>query len=103
LAPLRPNPEREVEKMPEEKPEEAMNLETHRVGKAEMNVSIVLGRTQLTLEQVLSTEPGGVIELDRMSGQPVDILVNDTFFGKGEIVTVGDHVGVRITELAEPA
>ena len=92
--------------MPEEKPDasggDAMNLETHRVGKADMNVSIVLGRTQLTLEQVLNTEPGSLIELDRMSGQPVDILVNDTFFGKGEIVTVGDHVGVRITELAGP-
>ena len=92
--------------MSEEKaqPDVQGNLDARlkRLGKANMDVAIVLGRTKLTLEEVLNTEPGSVVELERVSGQPVDILVNGTPFGMGEIVTVGDHVAVRITELAEP-
>ena len=67
-----------------------------------MDVSVLLGRTQMALEEILNADPGTLIELERISGQPVDILVNGTPFGKGELTVLGDNVAVRITELLAP-
>ena len=75
----------------------------HRVGKASMEVTIMLGRTRLSLEEILNAEPGTLIELEKLAGESVDILVNGTPFGKGEIfVMAGENFGVRITELFKP-
>ena len=68
---------------------------------APVDVKVVLGRTRMALEDILNSEPGALVELERAAGQPVDILVNDTAFGKGELVVVGNHMAVRVTELHE--
>jgi flagellar motor switch protein FliN/FliY len=62
-------------------------------------VSVVLGRTSLTVKDILSTSKGSVIELSRAAGDPVDILVGGKPLAKGEVVVVKDRFGVRITEL----
>ena len=65
----------------------------------QMNVSVELGRTELTVSEVLGLGPGSVIELDRLAGEPVDILVNDRLIARGEVVVVDENFGVRVVEI----
>ena len=65
-------------------------------------VSVELGRISMTLQQVLELGRGSIIELERLAGEPVDILVNDKLIGHGEVVVVDEYFGVKITELIEP-
>jgi len=62
-------------------------------------VSVELGRATMTIQEVLNIYEGSVIELERVAGEPVDILVGGKLLGKGEVVVVDDKFGVRITEL----
>ena len=65
----------------------------------EMNVSVELGRTDMTVADVLGLGPGSVVELDRLAGEPVDILVNDRLIARGEVVVVDENFGVRVVEV----
>ncbi len=62
-------------------------------------VTIELGRTSMLIRDVLDLGPGSVVELDKLSGEPVDLYVNDRKFARGEVVVVDEYFGVRITEL----
>ncbi|MGE5594396.1 MAG: flagellar motor switch protein FliN, partial [Hyphomicrobiales bacterium] len=64
-----------------------------------MNVTVELGRTELTVADVLGLGPGSVVELDRLAGEPVDILVNDRLVARGEVVVVDENFGVRVVEV----
>jgi flagellar motor switch protein FliN/FliY len=64
-----------------------------------LNVTIELGRTKQTLENVLHLGEQSLVELDKQVGDPVDILVNGKLFARGEVVTVSENFGVRITEI----
>jgi flagellar motor switch protein FliN/FliY len=64
-----------------------------------MNVTVELGRTELTVAEVLGLGPGSVVELDRLAGEPVDILVNDRLVARGEVVVVDENFGVRVVEV----
>jgi flagellar motor switch protein FliN/FliY len=79
-----------------------LSARLRRVGKASMEVTIVIGRTRVPLEDVLNWEAGSVTELDHVAGQPVDIMVNDVLFGMGEVVVIGDNLGIRINHLLKP-
>ena len=65
----------------------------------QMNVTVELGRTELTVAEVLGLGPGSVVELDRLAGEPVDILVNDRIIARGEVVVVDENFGVRVVEV----
>ena len=65
-------------------------------------VSIELGRTRKTLEDVTDMGEQSLVELDKQVGDPVDILVNGRLFARGEVVTVSENFGVRVTELVTP-
>jgi len=66
-------------------------------------VSIELGRTSMTVQELLRLGRGSVIQLDRLAGEPIDIYVGDRRFAEGEVVVLGEHFGVRITRvLAAP-
>jgi flagellar motor switch protein FliN/FliY len=65
----------------------------------EMNITVELGRTDLTIAEVLGLGPGSVIELDRVAGEPVDILVNNRLVARGEVVVVDENFGVRVVEV----
>jgi flagellar motor switch protein FliN len=67
-----------------------------------LRVSVELGRTRMSLRQALDLQPGSVVELDRLAGDPVDIYVNDKLFAHGEVVVVADKFAVRITEIISP-
>jgi flagellar motor switch protein FliN/FliY len=66
-------------------------------------VSVELGRTSLKIQELLDLHPGAVVELDRLAGEPVDVLVNGKRIAQGEVVVVGDVFGVRISAISEPA
>ncbi|PJA26651.1 MAG: flagellar motor switch protein FliN [candidate division Zixibacteria bacterium CG_4_9_14_3_um_filter_46_8] len=62
-------------------------------------VSIELGRTTMTIEDILNLGPGSIVELDKLAGEPVDLLVNYRMIAKGEVVVVDENFGIRITDL----
>lgn len=62
-------------------------------------MTVELGRTQKTIGEILSLGEGAIVELDKLSGEPVDILVNEKPIAKGEVVIIDGNYGVRITEM----
>jgi len=62
-------------------------------------ISIELGRTTMTVQELLRLGRGSVIQLDRLAGEPIDIYVGDRRFAEGEVVVLGEHFGVRITRI----
>lgn len=65
----------------------------------EMEVTVQLGQTRRNIREILSYGPGSVLELDRLAGESVDILVNGRLVAKGEVVVIGENFGVRVTDL----
>jgi flagellar motor switch protein FliN/FliY len=65
-------------------------------------VVIEIGRTHMTVQEVLHMSVGSVVQLDRMVGEPVDVYVSDRKLAQGEVVVIGEHFGVRITRLLHP-
>ena len=65
-------------------------------------ISIELGRTNMAIEDILSLGPGSVVELDKLAGEPVDLLVNNKLLAKGEVVVVDENFGVRVTSMVSP-
>ena len=67
-----------------------------------MGVSVELGRTRLTVQEILGLTPGSIVELDRAAGAPVDVLVNGTLIAHGEVVVVDEEFAVRISDVVSP-
>jgi flagellar motor switch protein FliN/FliY len=65
----------------------------------ELEVTAELGRTRMSVRELLALAPGAVIELDRAAGGPVDLLVNDRVIARGEVVVIDESFGIRITEI----
>lgn len=65
-------------------------------------ISVELGRVMMTIQDILELGQGAIVELDRLAGEPVDLLVNDKKFAEGEVVVVDENFGVRITALVSP-
>lgn len=65
-------------------------------------VAIELGRTRMTVQDLLALGRGSVVQLDRLAGEPVDVFVGDRRFAEGEVVVVGEQFGVRITRIIAP-
>ena len=68
----------------------------------EVEMSIEVGRTEMTIKDLLQLNEGSVVELDRLAGEPLDILVNGAIIAKGEVVMVGERYGVRFTDIVDP-
>ena len=64
-----------------------------------LEVTVELGRTTKSISDILDFSPGTIIELDRIAGEPIDVLVNGKFVAKGEVVVIEESFGVRITEI----
>jgi flagellar motor switch protein FliN/FliY len=69
----------------------------------DVRLSVEVGATNMKLRELLALGESSVIELDRFANELLDVLVNGTLIGRGEVVTVGDRFGIRITELADQA
>jgi len=68
----------------------------------EMPIIIELGRSQMSLKRILELGPGAIVEMDRLAGEPVDILINGKVVARGEVVVVDENFGVRIISLVSP-
>lgn len=75
------------------------NLSLEAVYDVPVNISVLLGRTSMQVNQLLKLGRGAVVELDRKVGEPIDILVNNRLVARGEIVVVEDRIGVTMTEI----
>ncbi|WP_348789491.1 flagellar motor switch protein FliN [Leifsonia sp. NPDC080035] len=74
-----------------------------RISNVEMALTVEIGRTRMAVRDVLSMEPGAVIELDRSAGSPADVLLNGRLIAHGEIVVVDQDYAVRITKILDAA
>lgn len=68
-----------------------------------LELSVELGRTRMSIQDLLNLSPGSVVELDKIAGEPLDILINDRLIARGEAVVVNDKFGVRITDIVSPS
>lgn len=64
-----------------------------------LQITVELGRTKQKLEEILDLSPGSIVELDKLAGEPVDVLVNSKLIAKGEVVVIDENFGVRITDI----
>jgi len=68
-----------------------------------VTISMEIGRTRISIRNLLQLSQGSVVELDRLAGEPMDVLVNDTLIAHGEVVVVNDKFGIRLTDVISPA
>ena len=66
-----------------------------------LEVTVELGRTQKSISEILDFAPGTIIELDKIAGEPIDVLVNGKFVAKGEVVVIEESFGIRVTEIVK--
>lgn len=67
-----------------------------------VTLSMEIGQTRITIEELLKLSKGSVVELQRLADEPMDILINGTLIAHGEAVVVGDRFGVRLTDVISP-
>lgn len=68
-----------------------------------LSVSVELGRTRMMIKDLLLLGQGSVVELDKLVGEPMEILVNERLIAKGEVVVVNEKFGIRLTDVISPA
>ena len=68
----------------------------------DVKLTVEVGNTEIKIRDLLRLNEGSVVELDRLAGEPLDILANGTMIAKGEVVMVGERFGIRLTEVVDP-
>ncbi|MCX7856696.1 MAG: flagellar motor switch protein FliN [Deltaproteobacteria bacterium] len=90
--------------------EELLNTEDQKSEKINIDslldipveISVEIGKSRMTIGELLSLNKGSIVELDKLAEDPVDIYVNDRLLGKGEIVVSNERLGVRVLEIVTP-
>jgi flagellar motor switch protein FliN/FliY len=86
---------------------DAADMEEHSQGiefilDLPLRVSVELGRTRMVVNDLLQLAQGSIIELDKLAGEPLEVLVNDKMIARGEVVSVNDKFGIRVTDIISP-
>lgn len=68
-----------------------------------VTISMEIGRTSLNIRSLLQLNQGSIVELDRLAGEPLDVLVNGTLIARGEVVVINEKFGIRLTDVISPA
>ena len=68
-----------------------------------VTIAMEVGRSQISIRNLLQLNQGSVVELERAAGEPLDVYVNDTLIAQGEVVVVNDRFGVRLTDVVSPS
>ena len=90
-------------KVGEEEKSERSSLENLRVlENIDVKLTVEVGGAEIKLRDLLRINEGSVIELERLAGDPLDILANGTIIAKGEVVMIGERFGIRFTEVVDP-
>ena len=69
----------------------------------QLTLTVELGRTKQYVKDILGLGEGSIIELDKLAGEPVDLLVNNKLIAKGEVVVIDENFGVRVTDIVSPS
>jgi flagellar motor switch protein FliN/FliY len=80
---------------------EQPDADLRRLSEVPMELSVEIGRTCMTVGETLDLRAGSIVTLDRLAGEPVDLLVNGTPIARGEVVVVDEQFGLRVTEIVE--
>jgi len=81
---------------------EGTSANLKRLENIEVKLTVEVGGTRIIIRDLLKLNEGSVVELDRLAGEHLDILVNGTLLAKGEIVLIGESLGIRFTEIISP-
>jgi flagellar motor switch protein FliN/FliY len=79
------------------------DLELDMILDIPVTISMEIGRTKINIRNLLQLSQGSVVELDRLAGEPMDVLVNNTLIAHGEVVVVNDKFGIRLTDVISAA
>jgi flagellar motor switch protein FliN/FliY len=83
-------------------PETQSPVDLGLLANVSVHMTVEVGNAQITLQDLLRLNEGSVVELDRMAGDPLDILINGTQIAKGEVVVVGEKFGIRFGDIVDP-
>jgi flagellar motor switch protein FliN/FliY len=81
----------------------AADVDLTRISEIPMELSVEIGRTEMTVGETLALGVGMIVALDRLAGEPVDLLANGTPIARGEVIVIDDRLGMRVTEIIEAA
>lgn len=100
-----PGPEPVPAPLPElhERAGEVQNPSLDMILDIPVTLSVELGRTKIQIRNLLQLAQGSVVELERLAGEPMDVLVNGYLIAQGEVVLVNDKFGIRLTDIVSPA
>jgi flagellar motor switch protein FliN len=76
--------------------------ELSRLHEVPVELAVEVGRTKMTIREALALGPGSIVTLNRLSGEPVDLLVNGKPIARGEVVVIDEEFGLRVTEVLAP-
>jgi flagellar motor switch protein FliN len=79
------------------------HVDIEMIQDVQVTLSLEVGRTRISIRNLLQLNQGSVVELDRSAGEPLDLYVNGTLFAHGEVVVVNDKFGVRVTDVVNPS
>jgi flagellar motor switch protein FliN/FliY len=85
------------------RPRSDVDVDLDMVMDIPVTISMEIGRTKINIRNLLQLSQGSVVELDRLAGEPMDVLVNDTLIAHGEVVVVNDKFGIRLTDVISAA
>ena len=83
--------------------ETAADIKLDAILDVPVTVSMEIGRTRINIRNLLQLNQGSVVELDRLAGEPMDVLINGTLVAKGEVVVVNEKFGIRLTDIISPS
>lgn len=94
----------EFEELQEEaSAEPATDLHLDAILDVPVTIAMEIGRTRINIRNLLQLNQGSVVELDRLAGEPMDVVVNGTLIAKGEVVVVNEKFGIRLTDIISPS
>ncbi|MCP4041723.1 MAG: flagellar motor switch protein FliN [Gammaproteobacteria bacterium] len=91
-----------LEDLEEEKQSGKRDIDLESIVDIPVTLAMEIGRTRLTIRNLLQLNQGSIVELDRLAGEPLDVLVNGTLIAHGEVVVVNEKFGVRLTDVISP-
>ena len=91
------------ESTPAEAPASLPQQDLSFFGKIPVNVTLEVASTEITLKELMDVDAGSVIALDKLAGEPLDVLVNGTLIAHGEVVVVNEKFGIRLTDVISPS
>jgi flagellar motor switch protein FliN len=91
----------QFEEVGQSAPQAQSDADLRRLSDVPMEASVEIGRTMMTVGETLELHPGAIVVLDRLAGEPVDLMVNGTLIARGEVVVIDEQFGVRVSEIVE--